>query len=55
MKQILFRTLSYLNAFVLGGYVVQQFKFNQPIEIYRWIITSFFFCFFLLLTTKDKD
>lgn len=47
MDKIVFKVLSYMFAFVLGMYVVFQFKCNHPIEFHRWVITSMFFIFTL--------
>ena len=55
MKKIYSAILSYLSMFLLGGYFTSQFKFDTPIEDYRWIITSFFFLFFVVLTFKTKE
>ena len=48
--------LSYLQAAMLGGYVVSEFKFNHPVEWHRWAITSFL-CVMLLIGgyTKQQD
>jgi hypothetical protein len=54
MKKI-FTPLSYASAFTLGLYASSQFIFNQPIEIYRWVITSFCFLLFLSLKQPKKD
>lgn len=50
--KILTKIASYLLAFDLGIYVASEFKFNQPIEPYRWVITSFFFVVMILLSNK---
>lgn len=55
MKEKIFTAiLSYLGAFMLGAYTTAQFKFDTPVEGHRWIITSFFFLFFVGLTFKNK-
>ena len=56
MKKILYTIGSYIWAFMLGGYAVSQFKFDTPIETYRWMITSFFFVMFIIqaFNTKEK-
>lgn len=48
--------LSYLQAAMLGGYAVSEFKFNHPVEWHRWAITSFL-CVMLLIGgyTKQQD
>jgi hypothetical protein len=55
MKKILSAILSYLGMFMLGAYAASQFKFNTPIEDYRWVITSFFFGFFAILTFNTEE
>ena len=53
MKQNIFKALSYAAAFTLGLYASSQFKFSQPIEWYRWVITIL--CFVLFITpSKNK-
>ena len=46
--------LSYLQAFMLGAYFVSEFKFNTPIEGYRWMLTSFFFVMSLVGAETNK-
>lgn len=46
--------LSYLQAFMLGAYFVSEFKFNTPIEGYRWMLTSFFFVMSLIGAETNK-
>ena len=48
MKHKLNIVCTYLGAMTIGGYLVSEIKFHQHIELYRWIITSFFFLFFIL-------
>ena len=55
MKKTLFTIGSYIWAFMLGGYSVSQFKFDTPIETYRWIITSFLFVMFIIQTFNIKE
>jgi len=38
---------------MLGAYVTQEFKFNQPIEMYRYILTFIFGLMFYLDGEKD--
>lgn len=35
--------MSYVFMFTIGIYTASQFKFDTPIELHRWAITSFFF------------
>jgi hypothetical protein len=55
MKKTLSAVLSYLSMFMIGAYAASQFKFNTPIEDYRWVITSFFFGFFAVLTFNTNE
>lgn len=36
------KILSILSAFLLGAYFTQEYKFNQPIELYRYFLTFIF-------------
>ncbi len=36
------KILSLMSAFMLGAYVTQEFKFNQPVEVYKYILTFIF-------------
>lgn len=54
MKQLFFRAMSYLSIFTIGAYATSHFRYNEPIEIYRWIITIFFFFFWLTLLNDKK-
>lgn len=48
------RLLSLLSAFILGAYVTQQFKFNQPVEFYKYFLTFMFgMMFYLHGNSKD--
>ncbi len=48
------RFLSLLSAFILGAYVTQQFKFNQPVEFYKYFLTFMFgMMFYLHGNSKD--
>lgn len=40
--KVLSRLLSLMSAFMLGAYVTQQFKFDQPVEFYRYFLTFMF-------------
>lgn len=46
--------VSYLQAFMLGGYFVSEFKFNHPVELYRWMFTSFFLVMSLIGVEQNK-
>ena len=54
MKQLFFRAMSYLSIFIIGAYTTSHFRYNEPIEIYRWVITIFFFFFWLTLLNDKK-
>ena len=36
------RLLSILSAFILGAYVTQEYKFDQPVDFYRYCATFVF-------------
>lgn len=36
------KILSIMSAFMLGAYVTQEYKFNQPVELYRYLLTFIF-------------
>lgn len=48
MKYI-YRIASYLGVFTLALYSSSQFKFGEPVELARWIITGFFCLIFIVL------
>ena len=52
MKQIISRIFSYVLMFMIGAYATAQFKFGRPVEEFRWVMTSFFFVFFLIAARK---
>lgn len=48
------RFLSLMSALILGSYITQQFKFNQPVEFYRYFLTFMFgFMFYIHGNSKD--
>jgi hypothetical protein len=48
------RFLSLMSAFILGAYITQQFKFNQPVEFYRYFLTFMFgLMFYIHGNSKD--
>lgn len=47
--------LSYLQAAMLGGYLVSEVKFNHAVEWHRWAITSFLFVMLLVGLAKQQD
>jgi hypothetical protein len=55
MKKTLNAVLSYLSMFMIGAYATSQFKFDTPIEGYRWMMTGFFFLFFVVATFNTKE
>ena len=46
--------LSYLQAFMLGGYFTSWIKFNHPVEFHRWMLTSFLFVMSLVAVANNK-
>ena len=42
------KILALLSAFMLGAYVTQEFKFDQPVEMYRYVLTFLFGLMFYL-------
>lgn len=44
--------LAMLSCFTIGLYSASEFKYNNPIEIHRWIITSMFGLVFLVYFLK---
>lgn len=55
MNKNLTLLLSYIAAFTIGLYTSSQFKFNTPIEPYKWFITSFFWGMFSTISfIKNK-
>jgi CDP-diglyceride synthetase len=48
------RIISLMSAFMLGAYITQEYKFHQPVEAYRYILTfSFGLMFYLHSEQKD--
>ena len=54
MKKVLLELLSYISAMTLGMYIASQFKFNHPVEEYRWLITGFFFIMFTVIANSKE-
>jgi hypothetical protein len=55
MEKKFMRAVTYLMAFMLGAYFTSEFKFNVPIEGYRWALMSFFFVFYLTILNKNDE
>jgi len=55
MKQKFTRFVTYLQAFLLGGYFVSEFQFHKPIEPHRWVLTSVFFILFLAMANQNSE
>jgi hypothetical protein len=55
MKQKFTRFVTYLQAFLLGGYFVSEFQFHKPIEPHRWVLTSIFFILFLAMANQNSE
>jgi hypothetical protein len=51
---IIFKILSYISVFILGLYVASEFKFNTPIEGYRWGMTIFTLIIWIVLMNEYK-
>ena len=48
------KIISLMSAFMLGAYITQEYKFHQPVEAYRYILTfSFGLMFYLHSEQKD--
>lgn len=48
------KILSLLSAFTIGAYITQEYKFNQPVETYRYVLTFIFgFMFYFYSELKD--
>jgi CDP-diglyceride synthetase len=47
------KLLAFMAAFMLGAYLTQEFKFDQPVEAYKYIITFVFGLMFYLDGQKD--
>lgn len=54
MNKNVAKLLSIVSAFTLGAYVTQEYKFNQPVEFYRYFLTFFFGLMFYIYGNK-KD
>ena len=54
-KYNVYRLFSYLGAFNLGCYFVSQFKFNEPIALYRWGLTILFFTYFTIAADAEHE
>lgn len=49
------KMLSYIAIFGIGAYACATFRYHQPIELYRWILTSVFGIFFYFLSLPEKN
>ncbi len=47
------KILAFMSAFILGAYVTQEFKFDQPVEAHRYLLTFVFGIMFYLDSNKD--
>ena len=48
------KIISLMSAFMLGAYITQEYKFHQPVEAYRYILT-FLFGLMFYLHSEQKD
>jgi hypothetical protein len=46
--------MAILAAFTLGGYVTQEYMFNQPVEMSRYVLTFVFGFMFYLYGNKES-
>ena len=47
--------LSYVAVFVLGLYSASEFRFEEPIGIYRWLIALMLFVVFMAYSKIRRD
>jgi hypothetical protein len=47
--------LSHAAGFTLGMFAASQFKFGEPIEVYRWVIAIVLFVFFGILGAVEEN
>jgi CDP-diglyceride synthetase len=47
------KILAFMSAFILGAYVTQEFKFDQPVETYKYLLTFVFGVMFYLDGNRD--
>jgi len=55
MKKNLIKITTHLQAFMLGTYFISEFRFNTPVEWYKWLLSGFFLLFFTLLPMDEDD
>lgn len=56
MRKIGNLIISYAAMFMIGAYFTSQFKFNTPIESYRWIgMLLIFTAFTILAFNKERE
>ena len=48
------KLLGIMAAFILGGYCTQEYKFNQPVEFYKYFFTFIFGYFFYVLGEREQ-
>jgi len=55
MKHKLNIICTYLGAATLGAYAVCQFKFHEPVALWRWLFTGFWFIYFILQIKYEEN
>jgi hypothetical protein len=45
--------MAMLSCFTIGLYASSTVKYNEPVELHRWVITAFFGLMFLVLFLQD--
>ena len=53
MKYIIYRLVSYMFAFIIGGYTMAYTRFDYKIDKWDWAIAIIFFITFLLTSELD--
>jgi hypothetical protein len=53
-KSFLYLFASMLSFFVIGLYAASEFKFDKPIELHRWVLSSLFVVAFIGLFLKES-
>ncbi len=48
------KLLSIMSAFILGSFCTQEFKFNQPVELYKYAFTFIFGYLFYILGERKE-
>lgn len=54
MKKVIYTILSYLSAFIYGGYTYGYFHGHKP-QIRQWLITGVFSIMFYLMAKEERE